>query len=81
MHPHLPGGGNACNAWNALCGRPNTLDHHRRRSGADTARLFRQGKVDLSHGASLVPTSLDNDRRSPKKLLRSFVARLLGRQS
>jgi len=28
-----------------------------------------------------MPTSLDNGRRSPKKLLRSVVARLLGRKS
>jgi hypothetical protein len=28
-----------------------------------------------------VPKALDNGRRSPKKLLRAFVARLLGRKA
>ena len=30
--------------------------------------------------AFLVPTALDNGRRSPRKLLRAVVARLLGRK-
>jgi hypothetical protein len=31
--------------------------------------------------ADVMPTALDNGRRSPKKLLRAVVARLLGRKA
>ena len=50
------------------------------------------GEIDMAradtwsadHGrrrASPVPSSLDNGQRSPRKLLRSVVARLFGRKS
>ena len=45
---------------------------HQAREGALAARPTTLNQVDMT------PTSLDNRRRSPKKLLRAVVARILG---
>jgi len=52
-----------------------------RRSTGVLGRPLEDSISALTFVRELVPTSLDNGHRSPKKLLRSVVTRLLGRES
>jgi hypothetical protein len=48
----------------------------RARAGVLNDATYRRGAADQA-----TPTALDNGRRSPRKLLRAVVARLLGRKA
>jgi hypothetical protein len=68
------------NPRNATCPTCETQPALRQFRQYERVRRAARNRVGPHGVARVTPTALDNGRRSPRKLLRAVVARLLGRK-